>query len=188
MKRKTLRAPAGSNEYFMHIDTGVKIQPPEAPKVYDIFWLPGLYPRKEQEEEKLEDVENIDLIADDNIIDLLDADGDGDVEWDEALPVFLKQGMSEKEARKLFNVLDESGDGTISPEEFKNFKDRVRAGRDPEAGRRCCSEGGLNCVSVEYTSIVSSVYICLRSWRVLVFGCYFWGIVNYYGVLYRIDG
>ena len=67
MKRKTLRAPAGSNEYFMHIDTGVKIQPPEAPKVYDIFWLPGLYPRKEQEEEKLEDVENIDLIADDDV-------------------------------------------------------------------------------------------------------------------------
>ena len=37
-------------------------------------------------------METVKLIANPDILAQLDADGDGDVEWDEALPIFQAQG------------------------------------------------------------------------------------------------
>merc|ERR1719321_657130 len=71
---------------------------------------------------KVKEMETFKLIKDPKILDALDADGDGDVEWDEALPQFRALGMTEAEARELFDRLDTSGDGTISAEEFAAFK------------------------------------------------------------------
>merc|ERR1712025_503349 len=75
--------------------------------------------------EQVKQMETIKLIANPDILAQLDADGDGDVEWDEALPIFQAQGMSTDEARALFDRLDTSGDGTISAEEFQAFKDSL---------------------------------------------------------------
>merc|ERR1711937_726113 len=72
--------------------------------------------------DKVKQMETIKLIANPDILDQLDADGDGDIEMDEALPIFQAQGMSYEEAVALFNRLDLSGDGTISAEEFEAFK------------------------------------------------------------------
>ena len=38
------------------------------------------------------------------------------------------QGMTMEEARTLFDKLDVSGDGTISADEFKIFKEKMAAG------------------------------------------------------------
>ena len=38
------------------------------------------------------------------------------------------QGMSVEEARELFEKLDVSGDGTISADEFAQFKLKMQAG------------------------------------------------------------
>merc|ERR1712025_1030134 len=78
--------------------------------------------------EKVKQMETIKLIANPDILDQLDADGDGDIEMDEALPVFQAQGMSYDEAVALFNRLDLSGDGTISAEEFAAFKAELAQG------------------------------------------------------------
>merc|ERR1711904_549781 len=75
--------------------------------------------------EQVKQMETVKLIANPDILAQLDADGDGDVEWDEALPIFQAQGMSYDEARALFDRLDTSGDGTISAEEFQAFKDSL---------------------------------------------------------------
>jgi chromosome segregation ATPase len=72
--------------------------------------------------DKVKTMETFKLIANPDILAALDADGDGDIEMDEALPVFQAQGMSYEEAVALFNRLDISGDGTISAEEFAAFK------------------------------------------------------------------
>merc|ERR1711904_618781 len=72
--------------------------------------------------DKVKEMETVKLIANPDILAALDADGDGDIEMDEALPVFQAQGMSYEEAVALFNRLDISGDGTISAEEFAAFK------------------------------------------------------------------
>merc|ERR1711977_195986 len=78
--------------------------------------------------EKVKQMETIKLIANPDILNQLDADGDGDIELDEALPVFQAQGMSYDEAVALFNRLDISGDGTISAEEFAAFKAELAQG------------------------------------------------------------
>jgi len=72
--------------------------------------------------EKVKEMETVKLIANPDILAALDADGDGDIEMDEALPIFQAQGMSYEEAVALFNRLDLSGDGTISADEFAAFK------------------------------------------------------------------
>jgi hypothetical protein len=72
--------------------------------------------------DKVKQMETIKLIANPDILSALDADGDGDIELEEALPVFQAQGMSYDEAVALFNRLDISGDGTISADEFAAFK------------------------------------------------------------------
>merc|ERR1719299_365549 len=72
--------------------------------------------------EKVKEMETVKLIANPDVLAALDADGDGDIELEEALPVFQAQGMSYEEAVALFNRLDISGDGTISAEEFAAFK------------------------------------------------------------------
>jgi len=72
--------------------------------------------------DKVKEMETVKLIANPDILAALDADGDGDIEFEEALPVFQAQGMSYEEAVALFNRLDLSGDGTISAEEFVAFK------------------------------------------------------------------
>merc|ERR1711924_345718 len=72
--------------------------------------------------DKVKEMETVKLIANPDILAALDADGDGDIEFEEALPVFQAQGMSYEEAVALFNRLDLSGDGTISAEEFAAFK------------------------------------------------------------------
>lgn len=76
---------------------------------------------------KVKAMETVKLIANADFLQDLDADGSGDVTWDEALPIFQAQGMTEVEARELFDKLDLSGDGTISQEEFAQFKAKVEA-------------------------------------------------------------
>merc|ERR1711904_238073 len=75
--------------------------------------------------DKVKQMETIKLIANPDVLSALDADGDGDIELEEALPVFQAQGMSYDEAVALFNRLDISGDGTISAEEFAAFKESL---------------------------------------------------------------
>merc|ERR1711990_1348576 len=75
--------------------------------------------------DKVKQMETIKLIANPDILSALDADGDGDIEMDKALPVFQAQGMSYEEAVALFKRLDISGDGTISAEEFAAFKAEI---------------------------------------------------------------
>merc|ERR1711904_287114 len=75
--------------------------------------------------EKVKEMETVKLIANPDVLAALDADGDGDIELEEALPVFQAQGMSYDEAVALFNRLDISGDGTISADEFAAFKESL---------------------------------------------------------------
>lgn len=77
---------------------------------------------------KVKSMESLNLLSNADFIAALDQDGDGDVTWEEALPIFQAQGMSVEEARELFEKLDVSGDGTISADEFAQFKLKMQAG------------------------------------------------------------
>merc|ERR1719359_2173274 len=73
---------------------------------------------------KVKQMESLQLLSNADFIAELDKDGDGDVTWEEALPIFQARGMTMEEARDLFDRLDVSGDGTISADEFKIFKEK----------------------------------------------------------------
>merc|ERR1711906_84429 len=72
---------------------------------------------------KVKTMESLQLVGNPEFFTMLDADGDGEVTLEEALPLFISQGFTEEAARAAFAELDKSGDGIISAEEFQAFRE-----------------------------------------------------------------
>merc|ERR1711964_926070 len=57
---------------------------------------------------------SIKLLANADFMDLLAQDDDGELTWEEVLPMLIAKGLKEDEARAIFEELDVSGDGKVT--------------------------------------------------------------------------